>query len=309
MSRDCITKKLALLISVAAMLLSSAVSGNDARVLIVVGPTDHPPGVHECAADGRLLAHCLENMENLPGIEADVVEEWPGKELQDAASTVVFLGDGFPPNRFPNADQNLADLEGMMARGCGIVCIHYATGLFGEDVSPKGEHPLLRWMGGYFAHKSCPHHQSVAKVFHDATITPAAPEHPVSRGWNEFVFTDEPYIQNYFGEHGGELGPNVTAFATSMLPPEDPKKEVVAWGIDREDGGRGFGIVMLHFYKNWLLEDLRRFILNGIVWSAGLEVPEDGVKTAKPDLDSFGASSLEFIPRKKQPPKAPKGTP
>ncbi|MEM0897132.1 MAG: hypothetical protein AAGJ79_09605 [Verrucomicrobiota bacterium] len=302
-------KKLTLLLFVAAVFLSSLARGSESRILIVVGPTNHPPGVHECAADGRLLAHCLENMKNLPGILADVVEEWPGKKLRDAASTVVFLGDTFPANRFPNAKQNLADLEEMMARGCGIVCIHYATGLLGEDVSPTGEHPLLGWMGGYFAHKTCPHHQSVAKVFRDATITPAAPEHPVCRGWKEFVFTDEPYIQNYFGDYGGELGPTVTAFATSMLPPEDPKQEVVAWGIDREDGGRGVGLVMQHFYKNWLLEDLRRLILNGIVWSAGLEVPAGGVKTAKPDLDSFGAVSIEFVPRKKQAPEETKEAP
>jgi len=59
---------------------------------------------------------------------------------------------------------------------------------------------------------------------------------------------DEPYYNNYFGVHG--MAPNVTALATSMLPPEAPKEEVVAWAIQRADGGRGMGIVMPHFYKN-----------------------------------------------------------
>jgi hypothetical protein len=152
------------------------------RVLIVVGPSNHPPGTHEVTAGGRLLKYCLENMANLPGVKVDLFNEWPKDQaVRAAADTIVFIGDTFPPNRLPNAEQNLAELEEMMQRGCGIVCVHYATGLLGEDVKPDGAHPLLRWMGGYFAHRSCAHHESFAKIFPEATISPAAPQHPVWR--------------------------------------------------------------------------------------------------------------------------------
>jgi type 1 glutamine amidotransferase len=188
----------------------------------------------------------------------------------------------------------------MMKRGCGIVCVHYATGLRAEDVAADGAHPLLRWLGGYFATK-CAHHQSIAKIYQAATITPAAPGHPVSRGWREFTLHDEPYINNYFGGEGNGLLPGVTVLATSMLPPEAPKSERVAWCIERPDGGRGFGIVMPHFYRNWKLEDLRRFILNGIVWTAKLDVPADGVHTTLPDLATFEPASVEPLPPKPKP--------
>jgi type 1 glutamine amidotransferase len=188
----------------------------------------------------------------------------------------------------------------MMRRGCGIVCVHYATGLRGEDVAADGNHPLLQWMGGYFATGKCPHHTSVARIFPEATITPASPDHPISRGWKEFTLHDEPYINNYFGKDENKLAPNVTALATSMLPPENPKRETVAWCVERGDGGRGFGIVMPHFYKNWADEDLRRFILNGIVWSAGLEVPDGGVGTTLVDLAGFKPESVEYVPRKRK---------
>jgi type 1 glutamine amidotransferase len=272
-----------------------------ARVLIVVGPSTHPPGSHEVAAGGRVMQHCLEHMENVPGVKAEVVYEWPDKALRDAASTVVFIGDQFPPNRLPNAAQNLADLGEMMQRGCGLVCVHYATGLSADDVTEDGEHPLLHWMGGYFATR-CKHHQSIAKIYPAATITPAAPGHPVSRGWKEFTLKDEPYINNYFGPEGNKLAPNVITFATSMLPPESPKPEIVAWGIERPDRGRGFGIVIPHFYKNWRNEDLRRFILNAIAWTAKLEVPSEGVKTAAPELAAFEPKAVEYLP---PPPKKP----
>jgi type 1 glutamine amidotransferase len=245
------------------------------------------------------MKYLAEHMDNVPGVQATVFNDWPqDKAVRDAASTIVFIGDTFPPNRLPNPEQNLADLGAMMQRGCGIVCVHYATGLLGEDVKPDGDHPLLRWMGGYFAHKSCPHHESFAKIFQAATITPAAPQHPIARGWKEFTLKDEPYTNNYFGKENNQPAANVTALATSMLPPENPKPETVAWCVERADGGRGFGIVMPHFYQNWALDDLRRFILNGIVWTAKLEVPAAGVQTSLPDLATFEPVSVEPLPPK-----------
>lgn len=283
----------ALLVSSGA-LCSAGFAAAATRILIVVGPSDHPPGTHEVAAGGRLLAHCLAN---LPGVKADVVYGWPAQDLRDAAASIVFIGDTFPANRLPNAAQNLADLDAMMRRGCGIVCIHYATGLLGQDVAPDGDHPLLRWLGGYFAHRTCPHHQSVAKIFPAAAIVPAAPGHPVWRGCAGFTLHDEPYINNYFGKDANRAAPNVTVLATSQLPPEQPKPEPVAWCVERDDRGRGFGVVMPHFYRSWKIEDLRRFILNGIVWSARLDVPPGGVQSALRDPALFEPASLEPQPR------------
>ena len=296
------------IMALAALMLLATPAAQSApgetRILIVVGPTDHPPGTHEVAAGGRLMKHCLENMANLPGVKVDLFNEWPkDKAVRDAAATIVFIGDTFPPNRLPNAEQNLAELDEMMQRGCGIVCVHYATGLLGEDVKPDGDHPLLRWMGGYFANRSCPHHESFAKIFPEATIKPAAPQHPAWRGCREFTLNDEPYFNNYFGKDGNQPATNVTVLATSMLPPDAPKREAVAWCIERPDSGRGFAVVMPHFYRNWKLEDLRRFILNGIVWTAKLEVPPAGVQTTLPELSTFAPVSVE-----PQPP-APKAKP
>ncbi len=146
----------------------------ETHVLIVVGPSNHPPGSHEVAAGGRLMKHCLESAPDVRGVVADVVYEWPKDEkVLDRAQTVVFIGDTFPPNRMPGSDAILAKLGAMMNRGCGIVCVHYATGLRAEDVKEDGEHPLLHWMGGYFATR-CPHHQSVARIYPAATIVPAS---------------------------------------------------------------------------------------------------------------------------------------
>lgn len=284
------------LLAAMASIVASSANGKTS-VAIVVGPSDHPPGSHEVAAGGRLLQWALKNMSNVDGVEAEVMYGWPNDSAAlKGASTIVFLGDTFPPQRMPDREANLKTLAEAMDRGVGLVCIHYSTGLRAEDVSTDGDHPLLRWLGGYFGTRT-PHHQSVAKVFQSVTIAPAAADHPVSRGWRAFTIDDEPYYNNYFGPDGNRPAANVTVMATAMLPPEAPKREAVAWSVQRRDGGRGFGIVMPHFYKNWANDDLRRFILNGIVWTGKIDVPKEGVRTPGPDLAKFEPESVQPRPR------------
>ncbi|MFP6764494.1 MAG: ThuA domain-containing protein [Planctomycetaceae bacterium] len=262
------------------------------QILIIVGPSHHAAGTHEVAAGARLMQHCLTHS-GVQGLNAVVVDGWPQSETDlDTADTVVFIGDAFPPNRLPDGERILAKLGSMMNRGCGIVCVHYATGLHARDVPQDGGHPLLKWLGGYSAFQ-CPHHNTLARIFPAAKISPAAPLHPVSRGWKAFTVHDEPYINNYFGPNGNRPAPGVTALATSMLPPEKPKQEVVAWCIQREDGGRGFGIVMPHFFRSWKDNNLRTCVLNGITWTAHTEIPEAGVQSKLPELSHFQPEAVE----------------
>ncbi|MBY0456401.1 MAG: ThuA domain-containing protein, partial [Gemmataceae bacterium] len=249
---------------------------------------NHPPGTHEVAAGGRLIDHCLK----AAGLKSEVLTEWPkdgAKALADVAA-VAFIGDLFPPEVMPDRDAVMADLAAMTKKGCGIVCLHYATGLEAKHVTAEGAHPLLDWTGGYFATR-CKHHQSIARVFKEATIEPAKGAHPILQGWKAFTLNDEPYINNYFGKDGPAKG--VTVLATSQLPPEKPNRETVGWCIERADGGRGAGIVMPHFYRNWANDDLRTFLLNAIVWAAKAEVPKDGVKVKLPELATFKPAAVE----------------
>ena len=239
------------------------------------------------------MKHCLDQV---TGLDIALFERWPGKDVVDAAATIVFIGDLFPPETMPEPDKIKAELASAMDRGCGLVCVHYATGLRKQHVLEDGAHPLLRWLGGYFA-SGCPHHQSVARVC-PATLTPEETDHPVLRGWKEFHFDDEPYWNNYFGKD--VPAKNVTSLVTTMLPPEAPKKETVVWAVEREDGGRGVGLVIPHYYRNWQIDDLRTLVLNSICWTAKVEIPEGGIKTAIPDLSVFEPDSVEAKPRPKR---------
>ncbi|CAN5498453.1 ThuA domain-containing protein [soil metagenome] len=293
-----ISRRDAFAVTTAALVGGLSVSAAEpkTRIAVVVGPSGHPPGTHEVAAGGRLIKQALESIKGLT-IHADVISEWPADAISlNDVSTFVFIGDLFPAAVMPLAHKILADLDVFMKKGAGMVCLHYATGLEAKHVAEDGAHPLLGWIGGYFATR-CKHHQSVAKVFQKATIEPTKAEHPVNRGWKPFTLHDEPYINNYFGKDGPAK--NVTILATAELPPEKPKAEAVAWAVTREDTGRGAGIVMPHFYRNWKDDDLRKLIFNAIVWSAKLDVPKDGVSVTLPELETFKPASVEPVPKKK----------
>lgn len=94
------------------------------------------------------MKHCLENITNSAPINADVVAKWPeDPSVLASYSSIVFIGDVFPPMKMPEPSKILKDIGAMMDRGCGIVCVHYATGLTAKDVAEDGDHPLLQWMG------------------------------------------------------------------------------------------------------------------------------------------------------------------
>jgi hypothetical protein len=54
---------------------------------------------------------------------------------------------------------------------------------------------------------------------------------------------------------------------------------VLAWVVERPDGGRGFSFTGAHFHKNWGDPDFRRLVLNAILWTAGLDVPATGFES------------------------------
>ncbi len=287
-------RRVAFVLVCASFMATAAKADETTRVLLIVGPSTHKPGTHEVEAGSRLLADCLQNATNLPGLECKVVVGWPeDKELLRSADTMVFSGDRFPLAEMDNTEKNMAELAEQMDRGCGLVCYHYATGLTKGQMPDDGTHPLLDWMGGYFATR-CVHHQGTARIYEKAHIE-INKKHPILRGVSPFTINDEPYINNYFGPNGIER--NVTPLMTSMLPPESPKPEIVAWAVERTlpDQSlkqRGMAIVMPHFYRNWENDDLRTSILNGVAWTAHREVPHQGVSAPRPKLDAYGAESV-----------------
>ena len=133
---------------------------------------------------------------------------------------------------------------------------------------------ITEWVGGYFDYEkgtAANKWFSAIKTW-EGPVTLGSPQHPISRGVKPFSVKEEFYFNLRFRENDDRVKPIIVT-----RPPGDSKDYVVGYAVERQDGGRGFGFTGGHFYENWWIEDFRRTMLNAIVWTAGVDVPEGGV--------------------------------
>lgn len=251
------------------------------KIVFLAGTKSHGPGDHEYEKGLRLLARCLTSAPNLSGYRTEVhLYGWPEDPgTLDDADAIVVYADGSDHNVQDHpllAEDRLETIGRQMRRGCGLVLLHYATFV----PVARGGPEYLDWAGGFFDYESgdgtnrwLSRIQTVA-----ATVTPASPAHPISRGLAPFALRDEFYYRMRFRPSD----PRRSAILTVPLPGER-EPQTVAWAVERADGGRGFAFTGGHFHQNWQNASVRTMALNAIVWAARGEVPAGGVASRVPE--------------------------
>lgn len=247
------------------------------KIAFMAGRPSHGYASHEHYAGCVLLAKSLE--EAMPNFETVVYQGgWPGAADAFAdADVIVMYCDGGGRHPVNNHLEQVAELA---AEGVGIVCIHYAVEV---PPGPSGD-KLREWIGGYFeVNWSVNPHWTADFI--------EMPEHEITRGVEPFAINDEWYYHMRFRDGMEGVTPILTAVPPkeTLRRPDGPhsgnphvrakagEPQHVAWANEREDGGRGFGFTGGHVHWNWGDPNFRRVVLNGIVWAAKEEVPEDGV--------------------------------
>jgi hypothetical protein len=269
-----------ILATVAALATSQAA---DKKIVFIAGGVSHGPGDHEHRAGCLLLSKCINQV---PGITSVVYSNgWPSEASAFAgADAIIIYSDGGGGHPAIKPDR-LKLLSGLMDKGVGLGCLHYAV----EAPKDQGGPELLQWTGGYF--------ETFYSVnpFWDADFK-TLPQHPITRGVQPFHIRDEWYYHMRFPEGMKNVTPILTAVppdSTRGKPgandahggnPEVQKHkgepEHMMWAIERPDGGRGFGFTGGHPHTNWGNENFRKVVLNAILWSAKAEVPANGVECA-----------------------------
>ena len=236
------------------------------KVVMIAGPTRHGSGAHEHERGLLLLKRCLDASTNVRNLKIEVhANNWPADpRTLDDADTIVMFNEGWDDHLLARPDRR-ETVRKLMDRGIGLVCLHAATA-----VSDDVEEGFLKWAGG---NKKKVFSQL---AFSDGQQAVAAPGHAIARGVTAFAVYEEIYYRYMFRDGDKRLTPILTA----MLPPDKPKKEIIAWALDRADGGRAFMYAGPHFDTSWRVESLRRMVLNAIVWTAKAEVPEGGVRSS-----------------------------
>jgi hypothetical protein len=252
---------------------SLAADGGSAgkKIVLIAGKKSHPAGMHEYDLDVKLLKGCLDAAPNLKGVVTEThFDGWPlDPKTLDTADAIALFSDGldkpYPTEQHPFLKgDHLAVIERQIQRGCGLVLVHWPLWVPGK----VGVEQFVPWLGGF-----CDYETPPGPGMSDNVDWSKQASHPVCRGLKPFTLQDEYYGNVRF------MGTDQRF--TPLLPfPGKSKEPVWAWAWNRSDGGRSVAFIAGHTHANWQIDDLRKAMLNAIVWTAQIEVPSE--PTIKP---------------------------
>ena len=235
-----------------------------AKIVLVAGSFSKGGGEHEYFAGSVLLFNLLKQS---PGVAPVLAAEgWPKNEkIFDHAKAIVFYmdGGGKQPILAPG---RLELIERLAAKGVGIVHLHQII-----DYPKSHTDRLLPLIGGVWVPGAG------ARGHWDGDFATFV-DHPITRGVAPFQENDGFIYKLKFVEGLKGITPllRTTPPKTTLKETED----IVSWAYQRPDGGRSFVFTGCHLQSSWGLVGMRRFVTNGILWSAGLEVPAVGAPVA-----------------------------
>jgi type 1 glutamine amidotransferase len=248
------------------------------EILLIAGPPSHTPLAHEQNAAAMLFARFLNEV---PGIHATVSKSgWPSDDSLIAKADAIWVFCDGGEKHLIAKDGHTAQIQAAADRGAGLMFYHY-----GVEPPDKSLHQeFLNWIGGYFEL-----HYSVNPEW-EADFT-SFPKHPITRGVTPFKIKDEWYYNMRFREDQKGITPIlVTVPPASSLNRKDGPHEnnpdvrskigqpqCMMWAYERPGGGRGVGYTGGHFHMNLADDNVRKLILNALVWVAKGQVPADGV--------------------------------
>jgi quercetin dioxygenase-like cupin family protein len=246
------------------------------KVVFIGGPKSHGFGEHDFPNGIALLKNFLEESPDAKAAGL-VVDAYPNGWPSDPAalenvSTIVIYFDGSegPLHPLANPDRR-AQFERLMKQGVGLVALHQAWTVPADDRTIN----LDRWLGGT-------RYGLVDRTFEPVRFKPVA--HPIWNGVGEFVLNDEYYLTVHFAD-SGKITPILSGRTHVQFsygkPVEigEPTQQTAGWAFEREGGGRSFAFAGMHYLINLDKSELRTILLNAIFWTAGIEVPKNGVRT------------------------------
>lgn len=284
--------------------LSTYLNGEKKKIIFLSGKPSHGYMCHEHRAGNMLMAKRLN--ESGLNIEA-IVLPYPGypkdKQLMQEASSFVIFCTGHKGHLL---NPHIQEFDQLMKSGKGVVMIHWATEAT-KEVGPK----FLEWMGGFcdLDWSVNPHWKPNFKDF---------PDHPVCNGIEPFSVDDEWYYHMRFTKDQQNLTPILFDLppAHTLKRPNGSRsgnphvrkavangeKQTVAWAYQRPEGGRGFGLTGGHYHKSFQNDGFRKLLLNAIAWTAGIEIPDQGIVSPRPDALEI-LKNLDITDKKKKPKK------
>ena len=241
-------------------------SGNGKqKIVLVAGETAlvDTVGHHDYLAGCDCLEACLRQTSGVEIVQ--VKNGWPADEaVFSNAKAVVFYTDGGGKQAFLDSPSRTAKLQTIVDSGVGIVMIHQAVD-FPDSVADKAK----SWLGGIYV-------QSASGRGHWDSNHVDFPKHPIARGVTPWKINDGWLNGIQFVDGMKGITPLVWSGKEYKGSRAGLDKDIVAWSYERPNGGRSFSFTGLDAHSAWSLPGMRQLVVNGVLWSAGVEIPETG---------------------------------
>lgn len=212
------------------------------RIVLAGGPKDHGPGEHDYPLWLRRWSALLATDESLA---VETSDGWPSPPQLETADVIVMYSNN------PGWDAAKGEqLERYLARGGGLVLIHYAVEGHGAPET-LASRVGLAWRGGESAFRHGP-----------LDIDFSGSKHPITRGFDRLHLIDESYW-NLVGD------PSSIEILGTGLEGGEPRP--LFW---TRSLGKGRVFVSIPGHYTWTFDDplFRVLILRGMAWTAGESV-------------------------------------
>ena len=260
------------------------------RIVLVAGDTAKIDvmGHHDYLAGCRCLEVLLAQTDNVETVRVN--GGWPDdKHLFDGASSIVFYTDGGGKQAFLSSPDRIATMQSLVDAKVGIVMIHQAV-----DFPIEFATQAKTWLGGvYLQGKSGRGHWDSKHI--------DFPKHPITRGVTPWQTNDGWLNELQFVDKMQGIAPLVWSGKEYEESRPELQTQIVSWAYERPDGGRSFSFTGLDAHSAWGLEGMRQLMINGVLWSAKIDIPDKGApcQIEKAELESMQT------PREPKPPAKP----
>ncbi len=236
-----------------------------AKIVFIAGSSFFKPGEHEYLGGCALL---MDLVKQTPGVAPVLALEWPkNPETFANARTIVFFVDGGDKHSMLKGER-MAQLQKLTDAGVGLVMLHQ-----GVDIAKDHGVRMQAWTGAAWE-------KGYSQRAHWIDTYKSFPEHPITRGVTPFKIDDGYLFKLRFVPDMKGVTPLLRTVNPKTPGAKLDDNANVAWAYERADKGRSFAFTGGHLHVSFAEEGYRRFLTNGILWTAKVDIPAVGAPVA-----------------------------
>jgi type 1 glutamine amidotransferase len=236
-----------------------------AKIVFIAGSNFYKPGEHEYIGGCAVL---MDLVKQTPGVAPVLALDWPkNPRTFENAKSIVFFQDGGDKHAMLKGDR-MAGLQKLTDAGVGLVMLHQ-----GVDIAKDKGDRMRAWMGAAWE-------KGYSQRAHWVDTFKSFPDHPITRGVKPFKIDDGYLYKLRFADDKKRVTPLLRTVNPKTPGAKLDDAAIVSWAFERQDGGRSFAFTGGHLHVSLAEEGYRRFLTNGILWTAKVEIPKMGAPVA-----------------------------